>query len=263
MSEATTKPETETLKREVGEFVRVTLPLDSATVKAQADGVFEAIITTNAIDRQQETIETNGVDITNYMKNPVVLYGHDYQGLPIGKTLKLTQMANKIKAQFQLAVEEYPFAATVGALIKGGYLNAVSIGGIVRQWSEDYTKILKMDMAEYSVVPVPANAQALITTRSIEQATGKSVDTVKAEYQDFVHRSLLDSVSVMGNDEIDQAIKTLENLLVTLKESAKASPSVEAKEVKRIKRVTIKQNAAAVAAQSERVIKLIKLKDKE
>lgn len=263
MSEATIVKDTDTpIVREVGEKVRMTLGLDMATVKDLGDGVFEATVTTSLVDRQGESIDTTGIDTSTYMGNPVVLYGHDYQGLPIGKTLKLTSFTNKMKARFQLAIAEYPFAATVASMIKGGYLNAVSIGGMVRQWSDDYKTIEKLEMVEFSIVPVPANPDALITSRSLEEITGKSVTAVQAEYKSFVHKTMVDNVSTLGDDEINNAIKTLEGLLAALKESAKPTPSAgnTNTEVKRIKRITLRDNAKAVATQSQRVIKLVKLR---
>lgn len=253
-------------KREIGEHVKLAISLDSASTKDLGDGVLEAIITTSAVDRHNESIDTAGISYKDYMNNPVVLYGHDYEGLPIGKTLKLTkQMGTQIKARFQLAVDEYPFAATVYEMIKGGYLNAVSIGGIVKEWSQDYSTILKMDMAEFSIVPVPANSQALITSRSLEQATGKTIDTIKAEFRDFSRSVLLDKVAELPDDEVNQAIKVLKNLVATLEASAPKTEPEKGKltEVKQITHYTLKANAKAVVTQSARVVRLIKLKDKE
>jgi HK97 family phage prohead protease len=186
------------IKREIGERVNVLMTLEPTATKQLADGVFETVVTTSSDDRHNENIITTGINTANYMKNPVVLYGHDYQGLPIGKSLSLTEMKNKMKAKFQLAVEEYPFAATVAALIKGGYLNAVSIGGVVRKWSEDYRTIEEMEMVEFSVVPVPANAEALITGRALEQATGKSLEVIEREFKEFAHKSMLDNISTIA-----------------------------------------------------------------
>lgn len=253
-------------KREIGERVDVLCNFEPTTVKDLGDGVFEAIITTSEVDRTNENIETEGIDTTAWAeKNPVVLYGHDYEGLPIGKGLSLTTFKNKLKSRFQLAIEEYPFAKTVAAMIKGGYLNSVSIGGVVREWSEDYRTIKQMEMVEFSVVPVPANASAIITARALEDATGKSLKEVKDEYQDFARKVLLDKVSDLGDDEINQAIKVLENLVATLKESAKANSTArdDKPEVRRIKHITLRDSAKAVATQSQRIIKTVKLKSKD
>lgn len=257
-----------TITREVGERVNVLMAFEPGLTKQLADGVFEAIVTTSGIDRHGEVIVTDGIVTDAYMKNPVVLYGHDYWALPIGKALKITQQKNKIKVQFQLAIEEYDFAATVASLIKGGYLNAVSLGGVVLKWSEDYRTIEEMEMVEFSVVPVPANADALITARSLEAAAGKSLKTIQSEFKEFAHKALVDSTSIMGEDEINTAIRTLKNLIAALEESAKVASSAGEiqPEVQRIKRITLRENAKAVATQSQlvaRTIKIVMSKPKE
>lgn len=249
-------------KREIGEKVRLTLSFDNASTKDLGDGTLEAVITTSSTDRYNEQIDTTGIDTSNYMANPVVLYGHDYEGLPIGKTLKLTEMKNKIKARFQLAVEEYPFAATVYAMVKGGYINAVSIGGLVKEWSDDYRTILKMDMVEFSVCSVPANPEALITGRSLEEMTGKSMDTIREEFQEFGRSVLLDKVATMPDDEVNDAITVLKNLVARLEETAELPSTQDEKQIKRVRKYALK-DAKAVASQSHKVIKTIKLSIKE
>lgn len=248
----------EQTKREVGEKVKLTLNFDNASTKDLGEGVLEAVITTSSIDRYNESIDAEGLDTTAYMDNPVVLYGHDYEGLPIGKTLKLTSTKKKWTARFQLAIQEYPFAATVYAMVKAGYLNAVSIGGIVREWSEDYRTILKMEMVEFSVVPVPANPEALITGRSFEEATGKTVEQVREEFAEFSHKIFVDKLSGMPQDDVKDAIKILKNLVARLEETAEAPSLNDDKQQKRVKHFVLK-DAKAVAEQSQRVIKTIKL----
>lgn len=245
-------------KRDVGERVKLTLGFDSASTKDLGDGVLEAVITTSSVDRHNENIDTGGIDTSTYMANPVVLYGHDYEGLPIGKTLKLTEMKNKIKARFQLAVTEYPFAQTVYEMVKGGYLNAVSIGGIVREWSDDYRTIVKMDMVEFSVVPVPANPEALITARSFEEATGKTIETVRQEYAEFSHKVYVDKFATLPDDEIKDDVRTLKKLASRLEETVDSRPLTDAKNTKRVKTFVLK-DAQAVATQAQKVIKTIKL----
>lgn len=255
-----------TKKRENGERVKLNLALDSASTKDLGEGVLEAVVTTASDDRHNENILTSGIDTKQYMDNPVVLYGHDYYGLPIGKTLKLTEYKTKLKARFQLAVEILPFAQTVYDMVKAGYINAVSIGGLVRQWSDDYHTIEEMEMLEFSIVSIPANPEAIITGRSFQEATGKSIDTVKKEFEEAVHRNILDKVSKLGDDDTSNAIKVLRSLIAALEESAAATSSAEKdtpKEIRRIKHITLRDNAKAVATQSQRVIKTIKLKARE
>lgn len=247
------------IKREVGERVDVICGLDPTTVKDLGDGVFEAIVTTPEKDRTGENIVTTGVDPSTWEKTGMpVLYGHDYSGLPIGKGLSWKSFKNKMSSRFQLAVEEYPFAATVAAMIKGGYLNSVSIGGIVKKWSEDYLTIVEMEMVEFSVVPIPANPSALITSRSLEKMTGKSIATIKEEYQDFSREVLLDKVADMGEDEIKDTVKVLKNLVVRLEQTVDDPKLIDVKDAKTVKYFVLK-DARAVQAQSQRVIKTVKL----
>jgi HK97 family phage prohead protease len=252
------------ITREVGERVDVLMNIDQSTVKALADGSFSATVTTSDVDRMGESIDTSGINTKTYMNNPVVLYGHDYQGLPIGKTLKLstskdpaTGIKNKLSATFQLAINEYPFAATVAAMIKGGYLNAVSIGGIVKQWDPTFTKIEQMEMVEFSVVPVPANPNALIGA-SFEQAVGKSVKEVAKEFHDFVEKSTTEKLQTLDNDELVRHIKSLEDLIAILKSASveKASESETDKKVT----LTIRKSAGAASYHSQEIIKLVKAK---
>lgn len=251
-----TKTADKITKREIGEKVKLALSFDSASTKDLGEGVLEAIITTSSVDRHNESIDTKGIDTKAYMSNPVVLWGHDYEGLPIGKTIKLTkQMGTQIKARFQLAVEEFPFAATVYSMVKSGYINGVSIGGIVREWSDDYSVINKMEMVEFSIVPVQANADALITSRALEKMTGKSVETIKAEFQDFNRKILLDKVADMGEDEIKDAIRVLRNLTDRLEDTAQKPVTQDAKIVRRF----VLSDAQAVQTQSQKIIKIVKL----
>lgn len=253
------------LKREVGERVDILCSLDSTTVKDLGEGVFETTITTSEVDRHGENIVTEGIDTQNWSnKNPVVLYGHDYSGLPIGKGLSLRTFKNKMTSRFQLAVKEYPFAKTVADLIKGGYLNAVSIGGVVKQWSDDYRTIEQMEMVEFSIVPVPANAGAIITQRSFEEATGKNFDDVRIEFEQFAQKSMVDKLKNMGEDDISKAIGILKQLVATLEDAAQPTSSVgddaQLETVKQIKRIRIKDNAKSVIKEAERVIRIVKLK---
>ncbi len=262
MGDTTDKEDKKPIVREVGERVDVIMNIDQTTVKDLGDGVFSATVTTSDVDRMGESIDTQGITTDAYMQNPVVLYGHDYQGLPIGKATKLNQFKNKLTATFQLAVKEYPFAATVADMIKGGYLNAVSIGGVVREWNEKYTEILAMEMVEFSIVPVPANPSALITARSFEKATGKTVEEVSKEYHDFVQGTTAERLEkTLDIDELDRHIKSLKDLTVIL-ETAKTAKTnekdISTEDEKII--LTLRKAGGKVSETGQNIIRLTKAK---
>lgn len=246
------------IKREIGERVDIILSIDQTTVKDMGNGTFSCTVTTTDPDRMGESIDTQGIDYAAYMNNPVVLYGHDYQGLPIGKTTKLSSFKNKMVCQFQLAIAEYPFAATVAAMIKGGYLNAVSIGGIVKQWDSTFTNIEQMEMVEYSVVPVPANPNALITA-SFEKATGKSAQEVAKEFHEFVEKSHMESLKGVDNTDLKGHIESLKSLTAIL-EAALANKTSE-KEVSNTSEkatIIIRKTAGKVSETGQQIIRITK-----
>lgn len=242
------------ITRKIGERVDFAMNIEEGSVKALGDGQFQCTVTTPSIDRMGESIDTQGISTDAYMQNPVVLYGHDYSALPIGKATKLSQFKNKIVATFQLAVKEYTFAQTVADLIKGGYLNAVSIGGVVKQMSEDYITIKALEMVEFSVVPVPANGEALITSRSLAEI-GKPAEQVVKEYHDFQQKAYAKTLKGLDNDDLDRHIKSLEEVTTILK-SARTEKEASDTPTK----IVIRRAASKASYHSQEIIRITRSK---
>lgn len=251
--------DTQVVQREVGEKVKIASLIEAGKTKDLGDGVIEAIVSTSSEDRHREVINVEGIDLSSYEENPIVLYGHDYEALPIGKTLSLKKTKTKLTAKFQFAIAEYPFANTVYQLVKGGYLNDVSIGGIVKQWSDDYTTIEELEMVEFSVVNIGANRDAKIISRGFEDL-GKSVAEVQKEYHSFLHKQIVDKVKGIDDNELNETIKTLEKLVGILKAEAKEADNVESTSERKVKVITLRKTAAEVQQTTEKAIKIIKLK---
>lgn len=145
-------------------FVSVTKAVDLDA------GIFEAMISTESVDRQGDIVRAAGAQLENYLRNPVVLWAHDYSQPPVARALSVEIIPGVgLKSTFQFpewGVSEQ--ADTVRRLWAGGFLNATSIGFIPmsmtpidpdRQWGPQ--DITSWEMLEYSVVPVPANQNAL------------------------------------------------------------------------------------------------------
>lgn len=133
-------------------------------------GIYEAMITTEVVDRDDEIMLVDGARLDNYLKNPIVLFGHNYTTAEavVGRTLEINKISNKgIRARFQFADEVSEQAALVKRLWAGGFLNAVSIGFVPYQ--HEYRDIdgknvrvyTDWELLEFSIVPVPANQEAL------------------------------------------------------------------------------------------------------
>jgi len=133
----------------------------------EKDRTIEVIATKEVIDRQGDMIKVNGINIEKFIKNPVVPFGHDYSELPVAKGVGIRFEGDELLIKLQFPTKAvYEKGDTVFKMIKEGYLNAVSIGFIpIKQAWDDEIKayvIEKSELLEVSIVPVPANQDALI-----------------------------------------------------------------------------------------------------
>ena len=65
-----------------------------------------AVITTAISDRDREIVLPKGGDFTEFEKNPVVPYAHNYYGKPVAKVLWIKEQRGKIVAKFKPAPTE-------------------------------------------------------------------------------------------------------------------------------------------------------------
>jgi HK97 family phage prohead protease len=160
----------------------------AVSVKALGDYQIEAIIATNSIDRHGEILEIDGVDLKQYKKNPVVLWAHDYSQLPMAKSISIKKQDGKIISKMEFNPNDEESMKKYDAY-KNGFVNAFSIGFIPTDgvWDEKINgyRWTKSEMIEYSGVPVPANAEALVQAKSfLELGILKAEASVKTDESD-------------------------------------------------------------------------------
>jgi len=133
-----------------------------------------AIINTDTVDRDGEVLLPKGANLENFMKNPVVLWAHDYYDTPIARALWIKKGRGRITAKAKFADTDK--AEEVYQLYKGGFLNAFSVGfdpGSPREpkpeeikanpdWANARRIYETWELLEFSAVPVPANPDALV-----------------------------------------------------------------------------------------------------
>jgi len=135
-------------------------------------------ISTGARDREGDIIDPKGWEIENYLRNPVVLFAHDNRRPPIGRAVSVEATENRLTATAEFMppdIDTSGFSETIYRMVKAGYLNATSVGFLPKEWElirekmgddeeEKVTgiKFLKQELLEFSIVPVPANPEALI-----------------------------------------------------------------------------------------------------
>ena len=132
-------------------------------------------ISKTVLDRDGDMLHADGVDFTNYMKNPVFLSFHNSREFPLGKVTKFWIEGDSVKAIVYFpTIEELatdPNNASEKAKLvdfayhcyKTGMLNAVSVGFIPLEWTENKNgyDITKWELLEFSAVAVPSNQDAI------------------------------------------------------------------------------------------------------
>jgi HK97 family phage prohead protease len=223
-------------------------------------GEIEVIVSNSGTDRYGETITMEGIDVSEVRRNPVVLWAHDYTGLPIGKITKLWRSNGNLLARIKLDYDIYDFADMVYKMILRGTINAVSIGGMIKEFAKaddgatDYSKIAKLEMVELSVVPVGAHPDALVVSKSL----GVDQKEFQEKFDQFLYKSLVDKYQNKP-DNIRDSINALKSLTSVLESAYKTDPvETQAPKKETIKKYVVTRKVAKqVDIQAEMLIKAI------
>ena len=200
-------------------------------------------ISKEVIDRDGDILRANGVDFTNYMKNPVFLGFHNSRDFPLGKVTKFWVEGDSVKADVYFpTVEELstnPEQASEKAKLtdftfhcyKTGMLNAVSVGFIPLEWTETENgyDIQKWELLEFSAVAVPANQDAIaeaVKSFGLDESVVKEYLTTEKSGRKIsaATREILDKIKACGDkmDECEKMLKAcgteLKSLLAELDE---------------------------------------------
>jgi HK97 family phage prohead protease len=138
------------------------------TLEVIKDGE-DMVASTPSLDRDHDHLLTGCFDVTNFNKNPVLIYGHNYREpwAVIGKCADLRtdeQGRLRFKPDLRDAANEADPMNIIRLLWEQDLLRAASVGFISLesqpndQGGRDYKRV---DLLEISLVPVPANQEAL------------------------------------------------------------------------------------------------------
>ncbi len=136
----------------------------------ETPGKLSFVISDATIDRYGDTIAADGWDFEAFKKNPVLLWAHDYAALPLGiMGAPWKSYGSTIKAEVETFAtkDENPMAPAVESMLRRGLLNAVSVGFMPKSFDfgKEGIDYLEQELLEVSVVPVPANANALLEAK--------------------------------------------------------------------------------------------------
>ena len=133
------------------------------------------IINTESVNGYFYRILTDGIDYSQYERNPVVLYLHDRENYKnkgtevIGRCIKLFKRDKQLIATIEFDENE-PFAKTIADKVAGGFIRMASMyADVIAASSEPefvlpgqlYETVTKCKLIEISIVPIGGNDDAL------------------------------------------------------------------------------------------------------
>lgn len=134
--------------------------------KANISKDYTVILTKEILDRDEQIIKIDGLDISNYEKNPILIDSHNYYDTIeriIGKieNIQKTTDTDGVKIlKGNIIWADTEKAQIAKALVDGGFLKTVSIGFGNCEWSGNICN--KAELYEVSLVALPANTEAII-----------------------------------------------------------------------------------------------------
>src|SRR5574343_75845 len=181
-------------------------------------------ISSPTVDRGLDRMVMSGCDYKNYLRNPIVLWGHDYSIPAIATCSGIEVMPDGIyaKTKFHGLTE---LGEDIKKLAVGGILKAVSIGFIPKLWrdvvesGQNIREFLEWELLEYSIVNVPMNPDALSLQYKSAAEIGEIKEISGTLYQQKAGRVL----STANEEALKQAIELLQSVLAQVQ----STPIVE------------------------------------
>lgn len=144
--------------------------VDTIDVKSlnSEEHTFIATVSAEVVDRDNEVVLLDGLDYTEYLKNPILTFMHRYNEYPIGRALWLKRVVDggvkKLIGKFQLHLKTEE-SRVVWELIKDGFIKTMSImfAPINYEDGKDGVRYWKnVKLMEIAVVTIPANPETFI-----------------------------------------------------------------------------------------------------
>lgn len=145
---------------------------------------------TPTLDRHESIVMPLGIDVTNFKKNPIFLWAHDgydsFTGGPsIDSVIGRVTETSATKDFFDIGVEfagpaVNPYGEKALRMVRGKFLNTVSIGFYPKKagWEvldeRDIYVYREIELLEVSLVPIPANPDALVISNAFNTYLGIS-----------------------------------------------------------------------------------------
>lgn len=233
------------------------------------------VMSAQSPDRYGDIVVTEGLDTTEFEKNPVALLFHSSRSWPIGKWInlekKLTGRPARLEGQLEFAPEGLIEEADKAAgLVAAGIMRACSIGflpkdgELIRDDEGHFLgyKYTQSELLECSAVPIPACPQALV------KSAGGDLMLARELLEEVLDTYALDPISgdiipiAEYQKEYAGVMRHFGSKKITLLKSIHGGPAIDGERQFTVKEVGVEENdagadgdveTAAAAAAAENV----------
>lgn len=190
---------------------------------AKGEGGVTFRISDETPDRDGDVISVSGWQLDDYLKNPVVLFGHDASKPPIGKASGVRIENGALVADVEFTGPDIVdprgvgFGHSIGKLVEQGFLPAVSVGFMPHEYEPREgggMRFTKQSLLEFSVVPVPSNPNALQLARA--KGLNAEADALAQFVEDDGNKAVDERESSM---ELKEAVERIEAVAAEVKDA--------------------------------------------
>ncbi|WP_439228084.1 HK97 family phage prohead protease [Flavobacterium sp. ARAG 55.4] len=211
---------------------------------------YDFIINTENVNEFYYRVLTDGIDYTQYMRNPVVLFMHerefqknaDKKGTAvIGRCLKLWKKGTDLVATIEFDMDD-EFAAAIAGKVDRGYIRMASMFADVKATTTDpdlvlpgqlYETVTKCKLVEISIVDIGGNDGAIRLSRN-----GGELKLQKINQENQNDMSQLKTIALALGKEADTSESVLLDTISKIKlakETAETKVTALEAEIKEIR----------------------------
>lgn len=178
------------------------------------------------VDRDNETVNTDNIDISSYEKNPILIWNHSFDK-PIGRITKITKDFRGLYVDAEvhkLKGEEDKYEA-----VKKGLVKSFSIGFVPKEYdllAGDIVQITSAELVEISLAPVQSNPEALfrvlgtkslgISVAELAKQNNITADELKGICSDNTKGKNLDNIISKTADPITPTVAPIAPVAVVI-----------------------------------------------
>lgn len=175
---------------------------------------FTVTVATGSVDRHRTRVMPEGMDVSHFMRNPVVLFNHNYDRI-VARAVSMEIKGGKLQAVVEFN-EGNAFALEKMQEVESGFLNAISPGFMVKGVEpdlEDETvlNITESELLEFSFVSVQSIRDSLVLSRDASElrAIKEELASLRKEIADagtfrVSGEDLMTSIKRSANTETDE-----------------------------------------------------------